>query len=350
MRFHPFGRRLLQAVVGLAVSTSVLTSCDHKELCYEHPHIEYAHVRLFTDWSLFTQEQPTGMSVMLYSADDGKQYTALTNTLTHADFDLPVGGYSGIVFNQSPSEFGSVHFVGLEHFETAAVYANERTSRWYQSRADEYLITEPEWIASDSRADIMVTERMLSATAAQLMASQRQHQAPPDGNHIGTFVPECVVKTVSVTIRVSGIQNLRAVRGSIDGLACGYGFASKKPVAATGTQLIEEWNVTADPADPSKGIATATFRSFGLPDGHGGIAEQNQLNVSFLLVDNKTQLDYSFNIGDKFRTDASADISLSVEQDIADPLPDVKPEGGSSSGFDVSVDDWGENIDIDINT
>ena len=29
-------------------------------------------------------------------------------------------------------------------------------------------------------------------------------------------------------------------------------------------------------------------------------------------------------------------------------LPDVKPEGGSSGGFDATVDDWGDEVEFEV--
>ena len=86
----------------------LLASCNHKELCYHHPHT--AKVRVDVDWSRFVEEEPTGMTVMVYPADGSQPYTTLTHTLHQAYFHLPEGVYHSLVFNQSVSEFGSLEF------------------------------------------------------------------------------------------------------------------------------------------------------------------------------------------------------------------------------------------------
>ena len=43
------------------------------------------------------------------------------------------------------------------------------------------------------------------------------------------------------------------------------------------------------------------------------------------------------------------ELRLFLEVTLPTPLPDVKPEGGSSGGFDATVDDWGEEEEIDVN-
>ena len=40
-------------------------------------------------------------------------------------------------------------------------------------------------------------------------------------------------------------------------------------------------------------------------------------------------------------------ITIYVEA-TTDKIPEVKPEGGSGSGFDVDVDGWGDEVDTDI--
>ena len=87
---------------------------------------------------------------------------------------------------------------------------------------------------------------------------------------------------------------------------------------------------------------------FGLPDNHKATPQENTLNLSLLLVDNKTILDYTFHVGDQFVEDQEEHLTLHLEIDLGKPLPDVKPEGGQGGGFDATVDDWGEEIEHDV--
>ena len=42
------------------------------------------------------------------------------------------------------------------------------------------------------------------------------------------------------------------------------------------------------------------------------------------------------------------DLKLTLNLELPEPLPDVKPEGGSAGGFDATVEDWGEEIEIEV--
>ena len=330
-------------LIALLVCVAVLASCEHKELCYHHPHS--ARVRLLVDWSQFAVEQPTGMTAILFPDDGGEAVTSLTNTINYVDISAASGSYTALVFNQSTQEFGSLRFTGMEQYATAAVHANPSASRWYKTRAGETVIMNPEWIGADHLGGIRITADMIEAS--ELMRSTRQ-AGVPDANIIGVLTPRNLVYTVKVRIHVKGIHNVRSARASLSGMAEGYEFAAARATAETGVQLLEEWSIERDPSDPTQGVLVATIRSFGLPYGHLDAPQSNALDLSLLLVDGKTQKNYSFAVGDRFRVSESLEMELVIEETIGETIPDVKPEGGSAGGFDATVDDWEDAEHIDI--
>ena len=322
----------------------LLVSCNHHELCYHHPHT--AQVRVNVDWSEFEEENPTGMTVMVYPADGGKPYTSVTHTLSHASFSLPEGTYHSLVFNQSVSEFGSLKFRQMDHYTEAEVVSASHESRWYEGRADGgRVVTQPEWIATHCEEGGMVTREMV-----EKMRPEGKYRSGEGAEYVlSNLVAQNIIYTVHVRVYIKGIYNLRSARAAMDGLAEGYRFAAARPSNVTATYLMEEWKLTVDKNDPTRGYIDTNLYCFGLPDGHQGKADENLFTLSVLLVDNKTVLDFPFMVGDKFESgDANVSLQLNLELTIADPLPDVKPEGGSGSGFDAIVEDWGEEIEHDI--
>ena len=76
----------------LALSVIIAaTSCEHKELCYYHPHV--APVRVNVDWSLFTMEDPTGMTAYAYPLheDDNDIYRFISHNINYITLDLEAG-------------------------------------------------------------------------------------------------------------------------------------------------------------------------------------------------------------------------------------------------------------------
>ena len=340
-----------------ALMLLLVVSCQHDELCYHHPHD--ARLRIDVDWSKFVEEVPTGMSVMVFPQGEGEIVTQLTNTTTHAIFALPAGKYNCLVYNQSPSEYGSISFRGMNQLETAEVYANPTDSRWYVSRGDEpaRVVTEPEWLATDRLEDMVVTPEMVENTAQEDLAEQVVYSRARVEKSIllGELTPLNIVYTITVRVHIEGIYNLRSARASLSGLAEGYWLGKGKATANKVTQLMEDWKLTIDPTDPTKGIIETKITCFGLPDGHQGTAEENELMLSLLLTDNQTKLDFPFYVGNDFEAYMEEDIHLTqrlaLEVDITIPerLPDVKPEGYTGGGgFDAKVEDWGEEEQIEI--
>ena len=335
-----------------------VVSCQHDELCYHHPHD--ASLRIDVDWSKFVEEVPTGMSVIVYPQGEGagQPVTQLTNTTTHAIFALPAGRYHTLVYNQSPSEYGSISFRGMDKFETAEVYANTTDSRWYVTRGDEggRVVTEPEWFGTDYQEDMIVTPEMVEQTAQENLSQVVYSRGRVENSTpIGLLTPLNIVYTITVRVHIEGIYNLRSARASLSGLAEGFWLGKGKTTTNKVTQLLEEWKLTIDPADPTRGTIEAKITCFGLPDGHQGLPEENELMLSLLLVDNKTKLDFPFFVGDNFEAHIEEDIhltqSLALQVDITIPnrLPDVKPEGSTGGGgFEAKVEDWGEEQQIEI--
>lgn len=336
----------------------VVSSCNHDELCYHHPHD--AQVRIDVDWSKFEEEVPTGMTVMVYPQGEGagNAVTQHTNTIGYALLSLPAGHYHSIVYNQSPSEYGSISFRGMDKYETAEVYANPTDSRWYVSRGDEEgrVVTEPEWLATDRVENMLVTQTMVEMTGKDNLSQITKSRTRTDNSFlIGEHQPQNIVYTITVKVHVEGIYNLRSARASLSGMAEGYWLGKSKPTANKVTHLLEDWQMTINPDDPTKGTITAQITCFGLPDGHQGTAGENELMLSLLLVDNKTKLDFPFQVGDDFEVSIEEDVQLKLklglelELTVQNPLPDVKPEGGSDGGFSATVDDWGEEENVDVN-
>lgn len=342
-------RSLLMAVAALIV----FSSCENKDLCDDHDHLNYIRVRVNVDWSQFLpKEIPTGMSVVMYPTDmSHKPFVELTNNISYAILRVPVGEYSLLVYNQSPPEFGSFNFVDTDQFAKLHIAGRKVQTRWYQTRDDnETVIAEPEWLGIDVFRTITLTPEMEEMQDRDDLAT-RQDSIPRD-LVIASAHQRNVISTLTVRVHLKGIYNLRSARASITGMAAGYVLGEEHPSSDEATQLLEEWSVTTDSSDPTQGVISAKITTFGIPYGHQGIPEENLFRLQLLLIDGTTVKDFPFSVGDLLRAESEGestlDRSLVLDLSIDEPLPDVKPEGGSSSGFDAIVDDWGEEEEVDV--
>ena len=288
-------------------------------------------VRINVDWHLFDKEVPTGMTVMVFPWSGGAPHTVLTNEITHADFSLEPGKYRVLVFNQSTTEFGTLDFLGMDSYETARVVVQHATSRWYSRGDDELIGVEPEWLASDKLDEFEVSEDFSEVT----------------------LTPRNVLSHIQVSVKVPSIGYLRYARGSLTGISEGFLLGLGKPLKSKVTYLLESWTKTIDVNDATLGTLKTSVKCFGLPETVSPDAENNQLSLSALLIDNKTQIDHQFAVGDKFQKDDNSSelgytVTLHVDVKVPEPLPEVKPSEGSSGGFDVTIQDWGKPEDIDM--
>lgn len=336
---------------------AILSGCHHKELCYRHPHT--ARVRINTDWSHFeAKEKPTGMTVMIYrnsSTATGKSkptgenefvspVKVLSNNTAYIETDLPEGVYHSVVFNQSESEFGTLLFSNMEDWQKAQVTTGPAPTKWYTTRnEDEKTAHEPEWFGTSSREGAILTYEMIQQWGqAYGLASKA-----PDAINLDNHDVKNVIYTIEIHVLIKNVYNLKSVRGAITGMAEGYNFSGSRTLGSKVTHLLEEWKLEIDKTDPTRGTIKKAFQSFGLPAGHSDQPEENMLNLSVLLVDNKTQLDFPFEVGHLWQENADGrDLKLTLNLELKDPLPDVKPVGGSEGGFDATVEDWGEEIEV----
>ncbi len=341
MDFGEMVRRVLIFIAALVA----LCGCQHKDLCYMHSHT--VPVRVHVDWEKFnSKEVPTGMTVMAFQQGGGNPVKVLSNVTTHADIHLTAGVHHTVVFNQSVTEFGSLEFRNMESYDKAEVIAGPAPTKWYTTKhKNEKTAHEPEWFGTSKVEGTEITNEMIDKVVHASIQGARGDEFAGHIHH----TPKNVIYTLKVTVHIKNIYNLRSARAAISGMAEGYMIGKGDYSTTQVTHLLEKWTLGKDETDPTRGYIQTTIQCFGLPAGHKGTAAENTLNLELLLADNKTQLNAQLAAGDKFvKVGENGELKLHLTIELADPLPDVKPEGGSSGGFDATVTDWGDEIEHEI--
>lgn len=337
-------------LAAFVITILVVVACQpHDAFCFGHPH--GAKVRINVDWSEFKEEKPTGMSLLIYSTTDSVLYTQYTTeTIDHAEFNLLPEGYTVLVHNQGTLEFATIAFSDMVNLSTARVFPERRTSEWYKPSEGEILASAPEWLAFDKK-DFLATEGTINEESANEEHSHEQEESL----FVSTLTPRNIIYTLHLTIDVRGINNYRAGRAAITGMADGYFPGTGEYGSQQVTHLIEDWKVEkrySHTDGVQEGVITAQIGCFGLPVGHDSKPSTNKLRLSLLLADNKTVINHIFNVGDKFyRQAADANsLHLYLELQLPDKLPDVTPAQGDTgqSGFDAEVNDWGEEENTEV--
>lgn len=366
-------------VVLLSIILSVV-SCNKdldfdfgfKDLCFYHPHT--APVKVNVDWNQFRHlEKPTGMTSYVW-ADNSDQKIArfVSHNLNFITLDLLEGYYHAFVFNQSESEYSTIEFHNLDDFYKAEARVIEVKSSWYSTKLPESKVgAEPEWLAIDCVQNIEVSEEMVAKAEAEYLATlpeaQRQQKynekntkAPTKTqNEVGPLVPTSIIKNVDIFIHLENLPYLRSALGALEDMAEGCYISTRTPTENLVTHTIGSWEVIyhtteSGSVDMMKGALKATLSTFGLPAGHSGKPDDNNLYIKLLLVDNETILEHDFPIGDILADlndyngtqldENGKPIWPEIHVYFPEPLPEVEPVGGGNGGFDVGVDGWGDDI------
>lgn len=330
---------MLTAVLAVAV-----TSCDLRPLYIEGE--TPVEVLVLTDWTQLGGD-PTGSTICFYPEDQGKTpLTFKTNSVTRTVVNVPSGYYTVQVFNRTVDEFGTMRFTGMESLSTVRAILEEKLFSWV-GRADTVgrTVYEPEEIVV-GRADHFYVR-----TIGERTTSLRTKADSGSGMEIDSVqvTPQRVRYAGTVSVRIHGIHNIRSMRAYLTGMAGEAYLATRSAGETLATHVLESWRLDRDTGDYTKGWVRGEFHCFGLPDQYKGDrrAENNRLVLEFRLVDNKTVIRRIVEAGAMVdQNEAERTDNIVVETAIV--LPDVKPEEGSESGFDVTFTDWDDPIDIPV--
>jgi len=314
-------------------------SCQRRPLT--EPWEISARVTVRVDWSACMQE-PSGMTVVLYDAEGLEVDRSVSRTGEPVCFDLLPGTYTALVFSYSESEWKSLTLNDISDFSTASACLTALN---------------PSVLSSGALAEgFTVTDGMVDAW-----------QSEGSGTEV-TLRPEDRVLRLEARIHFTGVHNLRSLRLDVSGMARSVRLSDGMtgPDRVTRT-LSDNWSLKTDPSDATVGTVRGAVRTLGLPDGeHDPVIlptrppERNEALLTLLLRDGKTLLDTTFRVGNRFRLERTPDrldfrktectLVLELGADTPIPLPEVKPEGGSGSGFNATVVDWDRSdpVEIDI--
>lgn len=322
-----------------------LAACDQKELCFNH----YDHAsRYATDVSIAYErewEQPyedaTHWSAdwstldLGFSYDDlrpgipeGVRLTSFNSAGVRTDNNIePYGevvhlspGANALLFYNNDTEY--IIFNDMESYDHASATTRSRTrstyagNPYYKAAAgsrDEVTVNPPDMLYGHYNPDYfqerVTTPQSLAITMRPL---------------VFTYVVRYLFE--------HGYDNVALARGAMSGMAGSVYLSSGRTAEDAVTVLydctLEPWGVLA------------VVHSFGIPDfpnpHYSRAARTFALNLEVRLKNGKL-LNFNFDITDQVLTQPHGGVITVDGIDIPD---DVAGSGGS--GFDVSVDGWGE--------
>lgn len=351
---------LKSVAVGLLLLTMV-TACDRRPL--EVILDEKVRVTIVAKWKVnFTPlygTTPNGMTVLIWGSRDTAPMVRTTNS-NSITVKLPLDTYRLIIFNELAEEYAPfVYFFDTNSYDDmmarAATYMDGDTEYMYAPEDPRIAVT------LDTFA---ITNEMVLRDSATLFVPYELYRGDPtmayyESEHTYEIpeVPWPMTVDLYIRVRLKHRQSLKAIEGSISGMADGFFFSKIVRTTTTGTLKLnsDNWdrNKYGEEAD-SMGLVTTRVASFGLPYGKELVSERdsadNILRLNLTLV-NDSVLDYAFKVGKDIRyiTPEGVEARIRYRQDLQNlqlvvelpdiiDLPNVFPQGGA--GFDAWVDEW----------
>ncbi|MDE5988038.1 MAG: DUF5119 domain-containing protein [Duncaniella sp.] len=309
----------LKTLTAAAAISLGFSSCDHKPLCYTHPH--YAEVRVEFDWSENTSGTiPEMMSVYAYPRETGGPYVRFDiDAVEGGTIELPVGEWDFLTVNPTSSY---IQFRGHETHSTFEAFTREANPMEWLSRSSRAI---PRAKGAEDENVRIAPDELWHQTLRNFRIEEGVH------SYSVVFTPTDPLSNYTVEIR--NIENLRHVlkiSGTISGLGESMLLTNRTHMGAPVTMPYP-----TDKVDEKTVISR--FRTFGRHTD----AKAHKIMVYCIMADGK-----------QYYTEADATQQVVGAPDprnvhiILDGLDLPKPiEGGS--GLDVDINDWNE-IEIDI--
>ena len=349
------GKRFVSLLTSFLVSLSTCflisanSSCDRRELTY----YEVSEITLTVDWSqarLDEAEKEYGATAIFYPQDGGEPKVFRMGERTREVVRLPEGTYRIVLFNRSFDDFSNLSFRGLDSYETLEAYARKVETRMDEATRTEtrIIVGSPDGLAVATIEGFTVTEDMLgnySRTGYGRSWKSRALEESGGGEDVYAlhFTPKKLTREVIAKVHIKGLNNVRSATCRLDGVAESVFLANGEISSQAVTQEFQLANPQFDEGSPFNGSMTSAFEVFGIR-----LCDHCSLHLEALLVDGKTVFTQDYTDAKVSEQDnGDGTINVLVEAS-ADKIPDVKPDGGSDSGFDVDVDEWENEVNADI--
>ncbi|MBD5224506.1 MAG: DUF5119 domain-containing protein [Bacteroidales bacterium] len=309
----------------MAGAAGMLTSCEHKDLCYDHNHA--VKVNVVFDWSNAPDADPASMVLYMFDAATGSDpLRYIFSGKDGGPITLPFGTYSGLCMNSDDTDWACLcNPDDVDGFEIMTADAEELTAYSIGTR-------------SIPRASGTESERM-AATPGMLWSNRQDNIELPvtATEKTITLYPEEVV--CHYTVDILDVENLTylhgtEIDGTISGMSEGYLHGQNRPADEHVTMPFTLH------ADDEARTLHAEFLTFG----ESASTEPAHMLTVYMYLTDGSKWYYTFDVTGQVRSAADPHhVHITVS---GLKLPKPLSTGG---GFITDVDDWQtQQIDLDM--
>lgn len=335
-------KRICYAAASLAVA--VLAACEHKELCYDHPHT--TQVDVVFDWGYAPEAEENneveGMCLWFYPIDgrNAEPVYVKLGGMKGGKVEIPTGRYHVLYYN---NDYKQVLFRGKERFFTHECYTRDadlfeplagvRASSGVpraKGTEDERAVLTPEMMWGDNAMDVEIAEDRIEYRFTR----DGETEETVIANEEKRFVLMPHEQVCTYTYEITNVENLKyaaQLTATLSGMS-GSVFCAEE-------ELTEEC-VTLPVEAKSDGVSTITgkFQTFG----HHGLNDERHILTLYVWYEDGSKYYYTNDVtGQVDGAEDKRRVHIVVDG-LSLPKPIVN--GG---GFRPDVDDW-ETEDVAI--
>lgn len=314
-------KKILHAAAAAAVLAAV-TSCEHKELCYDHS--DAVDVEVVFDWCNAPDASPESMSLYLFPAG-GEALRYEFTDCRGGTIRVPVGSYEALCLN---SDTENVTYRNAECRETFEV--TTRTADLLSGLSVLGVLSDgvPRVDGTESERVILPPDMLWSDYAESVELK------PTAGTPTVTLSPEMSICRYTVEIRNAvNLKYVSGISGSLSSMAESlYPGVGCDATCKTGATIPFDAAVSAD-----KSTVTGELFAFGCPS-----ARKTHTLTVYAVLSDESKWYYTYDVTDQIHSAPDRrDVHI-----VLDGLPLPKPivNGG---GFQPDVDDW-QSVNVDI--
>ena len=332
-------------------------SCTRQEILMDCSCSNSAKIPVTTDW---TQSgiTPQNITMLFYSDIDGSlafehRYEHNSNEV-HSYVHVPVGKYTVVVFNELRGQISNIAVRGYENLSTLGFYAMENPDVRARSRDNSY-IHEPGNLGVKIIRDFEVTNELIAYTHEDELTNVSV-STKSTSEALLNILPENKINWLDIKAHIKGLNNARMpALVDLQNISDGYIVQEDKNTMTPATMQFDMNNRTYDTGSYRDGTISTRVALFGTLGDRVSVSDHSAdfpiiVDILFMLVDkDKTLVSRKVDVTNliTFDKELSGSVTLTINIDIDDPLPDVKPEGGTDSGFGSELEDWDE-IDVPL--
>ncbi len=323
----------------------LLCSCEHKELCRQHPHLKT--IRVAFDWQDTPEADPRGMCVYFYPTDGGGERRFDFKGMEGGVVELRVGSYRVICYNNDTE---AVLFHDTDDFDIHGGYTREGNvlepiygnAADYAPRADgaegERVVITPDMMWGCTAAEVEITDAGISYVCVPMAEKEAGNGRPTVDEQVITLYPHELTCTYTYEVRnVENLGHAAQLCGTLSGMA---------PSIRLGDESLGTECVTLPFRAVSDGVSTITGKFYTF--GHHEANAQPHRMTFYIVMDDGQKYAYGLDCSEHFNVTEQVHTAPDRRHVhiIIDGLELPTPIG-AGGGFGVGVDDW-EVVQEDI--